>query len=54
MKAHPLTSSEVKEQCTTTVMEEIAAVDSAVADCTKLFEQLFEVLTSLQEDPKVK
>jgi len=29
-------------------------VDSVVADCTQLFEQSFEVLTSLQEDPNVQ
>lgn len=44
---------EVKEKCATVVTEVITAVDSVVVDCTRLFEQLFEVLTSLQEDPNV-
>lgn len=29
-------------------------VDSAVANCTQLFEQSLEVLTSLQEDPNLQ
>lgn len=54
LKAQPSTPSEVKEQCATTVRETIAVVDSAVADCTGLFKQSFEVLKSMQEDPNVQ
>jgi len=32
----------------------MAVVDKLVKDCTKLFEQLLEVVTSLQEDPNVQ
>ena len=32
----------------------VMVVESAVADCTQLFEQSFEVLTSLQEDPNIQ
>ena len=46
-KAQPSTLPEVKEQHATIVTEAIAVVDSAVAGCTQLFEQSFEVLTSL-------
>lgn len=44
----------MKEQQATVVTEEVAEIDSAVAKCTQLFEQSFEVLTSLQEDPNVQ
>lgn len=29
-------------------------VDNVVVDCTQIFEQSFELLTSLQEDPNVQ
>ena len=48
LKTQPSTPPEVKEQRTTTVTEAIAAIDSVVVDYTQLFEQSFEVLTSLQ------
>lgn len=38
LKAQPSTPPEVKEQHATTVTEVITEVDSAVADCTRLFE----------------
>jgi chromosome segregation ATPase len=36
------------------VKDAVAAVDVAVADCTALFEQSMEVVTSLQEDPNLQ
>lgn len=54
MKAQPSTPLEVKEQRATTFIEAVAAVDSAVAEYKQLFEQSFEVLTSLQEDPNIE
>lgn len=44
----------MKEQQATAVIEAVAAMDSAVVDYTQLFEQSFEVLTSLHEDPNVQ
>lgn len=53
MSAQPSTLPKVKEQHTTTVTVVVATVDSVVADCMQLFEQSFEVLTTLQEDLNV-
>lgn len=41
-------------QLQTVVIEVVAAGDNTVADCMHLFEQSFEVLTSLQEYPNVQ
>ena len=49
-----MTPPEVKEQCAIAITGAIAAVESVVADFTMIFEQSFEVLTSLQEDPTVQ
>ena len=38
----------------TIVTEVVTVVESVVADCMQLFEQSFEVLTSLQEDPNIE
>lgn len=54
MRAQPLTLLEVKEQWVTIVIEAVTVVESVVANCTQLFEKLFEVLTSLQEDPNIQ
>lgn len=54
LKVQPSIPPEVKEQWVTVVIEAIAAIDSAVADCTQIFEQSFKALTSLQEDPNVQ
>ena len=54
LRAQPSTLSEVREQRTTTVTTTIVVVDSAVADYMQLFEQSFEVQTTLQEDPNVE
>lgn len=53
LKVQPSTPPEVKEHRMTTVTKAVVAVDSAVADYTQLFEQSFEILTILQEDPNV-
>lgn len=44
---------EVKEQRANTITTAITEVNNAVKDCTRLFEELFEVLTTLQEDPNI-
>jgi len=54
LKAQPSTLLEVKEQRVTIITKAVAVVDSVIADCTQLFEQLFEVLTSLHEDPNIQ
>ena len=47
MRAQPSTLLEVKGQQASDVTEEAMVVESAVADYTQLFKQMFEVLTSL-------
>ena len=54
MKVQPSTPPEVKEKCTSTITGGIAKFTSAVKDCTKLFEESFEVLTTLQEDLNIQ
>ena len=49
MRAQSSNLPEVREQRTTAVTTAIVTVDSAVANCMKIFEQSFEVLTTLQE-----
>jgi len=51
LKAQPSTPPEIKEQHESTVRYTITAVDSTIKDCTIVFEQSLEVVTSLQEDP---
>lgn len=53
LKAQPSTPPEVREQRANTITVAIAKVNNVVTDNTKLFEQLFEVLTTLQEDPNI-
>lgn len=50
LKAQPSTPLEIREQRTTVVTTTMAVIDSAVEKCMQLFEQSFEVLTTLQED----
>lgn len=54
LKSKPSILLNVKEQCATVATEAIAEVNSAVLNCTQLFEQSFEVLMSLQEDANVQ
>lgn len=54
LKAQPSTPPKVKKQCTSTITTTIAEVNGAVKDCTKLFKELFEVLTTLQEGPNIQ
>lgn len=54
LKAHPSTPPEVKEKQATTITNMIAMVYGAVENFTWLFEQFFEVLASLQEDPNLQ
>lgn len=54
LKVQPSTPLEVKEQRAVEITTIIAVVNSAVTYYTKLFEQSFEVLTTLQEDPNIQ
>lgn len=54
LKAQPSTSPEVREQRITAVTTMIVEIDSEVAHCMQLFEQSFEVLATLQEDPTIE
>jgi len=47
LRVKPSTLLEVKEKRVIAIAEAIAVVESAVVDCTTLFEELFEVLTNL-------
>lgn len=47
LRDQPLTLPEVKEQCEATVRDAVAAVNSAVKECTTLFEQALKVVTNL-------
>lgn len=47
LKAQPSTPLEVKEQWAIVIVEVVTMVDSSVAESMQLFEQSFEVLTSL-------
>ena len=54
LKAQPSTPPKIKEQRTNTVTTTTSVVDNIVANCMQLFEQSFEVLTTLQEEPNVE
>lgn len=54
LRAQLSTLSKVREQHTTMVTTSIMMVDSAVINYMKLFEQSFEVLTTLQENPNIE
>ncbi len=54
LKAQPSTPPEIKEQRTSAITTTIAKVNNIVKDCTKLFEESFKVLTTLQEDPNIQ
>jgi len=40
----------MKEQCVSAITARIVEISGAMKDCTKIFEESFEVLTTLQED----
>jgi len=54
LKALPSTLLEIREQCESTMKYVIVVIDNAVKDCTSLFKQSLEVVTSLQEDPTMQ
>lgn len=54
LKAQPSTLPEVKEQHTSTITTTIAKVNSATTDYTNLFEESFEVISTLQEDSNIQ
>ena len=54
LNTQPSTPPEVREQCASTITIGIEDISSAVKDCTKLFEESFEVLTTLEEDPNIQ
>jgi len=43
----------VKEQCASTITAGIVEISSVVKYYSKFFEELFKVLTTLQEDPNI-
>lgn len=47
LKAQPSTPQEVREQRISAIMAGIEKIKNAVKDCTKVLEELFEVLTAL-------
>lgn len=54
LKSQPSTPLEVREQREVVVKDAIANIDAAVVDCTMLFEQAMEIVTTLQEDPNLQ
>lgn len=52
--SQPSTLPEGREQHEATIKDIIATVDVVVVDCTTLFEQAMEVVTTLQEDPNLQ
>ncbi len=54
LKLQPSTPLEVREQCKAPVKDGIVVVDATVVDCPMLFKQSMEVVTVLQEDPKLQ
>lgn len=53
LKVQPSTLLEIKEQCTSAITMAIGEVHITIKDCIRLFEESFEVLTTLQEDPNI-
>lgn len=47
LKSQPSTPLEVREQCGVAIKEGMATVDVVVVDCTTLFEQEMELVTTL-------
>lgn len=54
LKLQPSTSLEVREHREAIVKDGVAAVDATVVDCTALFDQSMEVVTTMQEDPNLQ
>jgi len=54
LKAQPSTPPEVREQCADAITSGMEEINSAVKDCTKMLEELFKVLTTLQEDTNIQ
>ena len=54
LKAQPSTPPEVREQCANAITTGMEEISNAVKDCTKMLEQSFEVLTTLQEDLNIQ
>ena len=52
LKTHPSIPPEVREQRATATIAGLQEIRGVVWDCTNMFEEALEVLTTLQEDPK--
>ena len=50
----PSTLPEVREQHASAITMGTEEINSAVKNCTKLLEEAFKVLTTLQEDPNIQ
>lgn len=48
------TPQEVREQCASAITLGMEEISSVVKDYTKMLEELFEVLTTLQEYPNIQ
>lgn len=54
LKAQPSTPLEVREQRASSITSGMEEISIVVKDCTKMLEESFEVLTTLQEDPNIQ
>ena len=54
LKAQPSTPPEVREQCANVITSGMEEINSVVRDCTRMLEESFEVLTTLQEDLNIQ
>ena len=54
LKVQPSTTPEVREQRANTITSGMKEISGAVKDCTKMLEESFKALTTLQEDPNIQ
>jgi len=50
LNLYPTRPPEVREQCRVAIKEGMATLDATVTNCGMLFDQVMELLTTLQED----
>lgn len=53
LKSQLSTPPEIRAHRKAAIKDGVSTVDATVVDCTKLFEQAMEVVTTLQEDPNL-
>lgn len=54
LKAQPSTPPKIREQHASAITTGLEEIGHAVYECTKMLEQVLEVLTTLQEDPNMQ